>query len=129
MVEGTPGRGRASDPVFKLTKRAGRKTARFLWKNRGSALGADHVPAEIGAEYLRDVDESVGPLVVLEDHDQGAAEGDGGSIQGMYEPRPLGIGRSIPDIEPSGLVIGAIRGAGDLAVFAPVSPARHPRLE
>ncbi len=39
---------------------------------------------------------------------------------------PVGL---IPDVEPAGLVVGAIRGAGDLAVFAVLAASGHPGFE
>ena len=35
----------------------------------------------------------------------------------------------VADVEPAGLVVGAVRGAGDFAVFAAVAAAGHPGFE
>ncbi len=95
----------------------------------GFTSRTDHVFADVRAQDLGNVDPAVGPLVVLQDHDQGPAEGDGRAVERVDEPRSLLARRAIADIQPARLVIGAVRGAGHLAVFAVLAAAGHPGFE
>ncbi len=91
--------------------------------------GANHVLADVRAQDFGNVDPAVGPLVILQDHDQGAAEGDGRSVERVDEPGSLLARGAIADIQPAGLIIGAVRRAGHFAVFAVLAAAGHPGFE
>src|SRR5262245_43167285 len=92
-------------------------------------MGTDHVFTNVGTQDLRNVDPSVGPLIVLQDHDQGPADGDRRAVERVDEPGSLLTGGAIADIEPASLVISAIRCTGHLAVFAMLAPAGHPGFD
>src|SRR6266403_5810559 len=60
-------------------------------------------------------------LVILKDRHKSPAHGDRRAVQGVHETCSLLPWNFVADIEPARLVVGAIRCAGDLAVFAGLS--------
>ena len=81
------GRGPAAD--FALGHPSSRPDLLSARVGPSIARSADHVLADEGPQDLGDVDPAVGPLVVLQDRDQGPAEGDGRAVERVDEPRPL----------------------------------------
>src|SRR5258708_17870189 len=73
-------------------------------------------PAEIGPEGLRDLDAAIVALIVLHDRDQGAADRQAGTVEGMHEPGLLLARRAEARLHAPGLEVAAIGAARDLAV-------------
>ena len=67
--------------------------------------------------------------MVLHHRDDGTANRDGGTIQGMRQMRPFLPFDSVTNIQPPGLVVGAIGSAGNLTPLPTRSTPRHPRLQ
>src|SRR4051794_436025 len=86
---------------------------------------ANDLFTHIRLQHLGDINQAVGPLIVLEDDDQGPAQGERRTVEGMDKSRSLLTGRPVADIEPPCLVVGAIRSAGDLAIFPGLAATRH----
>src|SRR5690606_17737854 len=94
-----------------------------------SGSRADAVDAGEALERLRHGDRAVGALVVLEQRDQRARDGDGGAVQ---QVQVLALLRALAleaGVESARLVVAAVRGARDLAPAAALAAARHPGLE
>ena len=60
------------------------------------------------AQHLGDDYRSVGLLVVLQDRDQGSADGDGGAVERVEELGAFLAFRFVADLQPPGLVVGAV---------------------
>ena len=67
--------------------------------------------------------------MIFQDRDDCAAYGDGGAVEGVGEMRSFFPFDSIPNVESTGLVVGAVGGAGHFAPFATVSASWHPSFE
>ena len=85
---------------------------------------ADPFPQRFG-----DQNRAVGLLVVLQDGDDRAADGDGRAVERVDELRAFFAFHFVADVEPAGLVVGAVRGAGDFAILAAVAAAGHPGFQ
>src|SRR5262249_33590081 len=90
---------------------------------------ADAVFAHPFAEGFGDEDRAIRLLVVFEDGDDRAADGDGGAVGRVDELRGFLAFYFVADVEAAGLVVGAVRGAGDFAEFAAGAAAGHPGFE
>src|SRR6266542_936546 len=69
--------------------------------------------SRIALERVGDAHAAVLELVVLEQGDDGAADRDSGAVEGVDGPVAARLARSASD--PPGLVVGAVRGRGQLA--------------
>ena len=92
------------------------------------AVAAQSDPCRPMSRRFRHDHRAVGLLIVFQDRDQGPADGDGGAVERVDEGGPFFAG-AIANAQPPGLIVGAIRGAGDFAIFARFAPARHPGFE
>ena len=74
-------------------------------------------------------DRAIGLLVVFQDGHQGPADGDRGAVERMDQLRSFLARVFVANIQPAGLVVGAVGGAGDLAPLASLAAAGHPGLQ
>ena len=74
----------------------------------------DQVGVQVVPEGGGDPDRAVGLLVVLEQGDDRAADRDGGAVEGVEGA--VALGRPDPAADAAGLVVGAVRGRGQLPV-------------
>src|SRR5262249_26459275 len=80
-------------------------------------------------QNLRDQHRPIRLLIVLQNRQQRTRDGARGAVQGVDEARSLEAGALVSDAEPPRLVIGAVRRAGPLAIFAACATPWHPRFE
>src|SRR5918997_957095 len=84
-------------------------SARLTWSATPTAACGCSWPPTAGT----DPDRAVGLLVVFEQGDDGAADGDGGAVEGVEGTVAVGGSDSAGDA--AGLVVGAVGGRGELA--------------
>src|SRR5262245_64540496 len=85
---------------------------------RRSISGCDPLdPAHVGPEHGGDTNGAVGLLIVLEDRDQRAADGQARAVQRVTVLRPAPARRAVLQVEPARLERLAVRARGDLAVL------------
>ena len=77
---------------------------------------ADCLESAEGHEGSRYADRTVGALIVLQDGDQRATDGESRAVEGVNERRLRFRVAAVANSAPSGLEIGAIRTRADLAV-------------
>src|SRR5439155_16293743 len=85
--------------------------------------------AHNGAKHFWNQNRPVGLLVVLQDGQNGPTDGHGRAVERVDEARAFLPWNFVADIEPPRLIIRAIGGAGDLAVFAALASTRHPSFQ
>src|ERR1700680_486888 len=95
------------------------ETTRSLSRESGKMplLLADAVFPDPGAQDFGHDDAAVGLLIVFENGDDGPRDGDRRAVERVCELRPFGLGRLEANRQPARLIVGAVRGRGDLAVF------------
>ena len=71
----------------------------------------------------------VGTLVILDQRDDRATGCHRGSVERVHELRAFLARRFVTDVEPAGLVIGAVAGASYLAKLPILAAAGHPRFQ
>ena len=72
--------------------------------------------AHIGLQHVGDADGAVRLLIILQDGDQRAADGDARAVQRMDEAGVLGALRAVARIHAAGLEVAAHRAGGNLAI-------------
>ena len=75
------------------------------------------------------IDAAVGLLIVFQHRDHAAADGDRRAVERVDEVRPFFALVLEANAQPPGLIVGAIGGAGHLAVFARLAAAGHPGFQ
>ena len=93
------------------------------------SLSANALFSDPFAQHIGDDDRPVRLLIVLENRDNRAADRNGGAVERVDELSALFAFGFVANIESARLVVGAVRGAGDFAVFAAVAAAGHPGFE
>src|SRR5688572_33144798 len=91
--------------------------------------GSNAIEARVRAQRVGDRDRAVRLLVVLEQRDQRARDRDRGAVQRVDELVLLAALAPEARLEPARLEVGAVRGAGHLAVGATVAAPGQPRLD
>ena len=74
-------------------------------------------------------DRPIGLLIVLQDRHQRSTDGDRRAVERVDEVRALLPAQFVADVQPPGLVVGAVGGAGDFAPLARLPAAGHPRFQ
>src|SRR6185312_2541244 len=98
---------------------AGRRIVRQSGARLGGISAEDRGAAEVRAQGRRHVDAPVGPLVGLEDANQGAGERQARPVEGVDEARLLLACRGLePDLGAAGLEIAEVGAGADLQPFA-----------
>ena len=94
-------------------------------KRSGFPLGRldDFLAAHVGAHGLRNLDGAILLLMVLQDRDEPARGGQRAVERGDRAGGTVLV--ALADVQAAGLVLGAVRGGGELAVAA---LGRDPRL-
>jgi hypothetical protein len=80
------------------------------------ALLRDSLRSNIGPQNLRNHHTSIGLLIILNDRDPGAANGESAAVQSMYEFGLIFPFRAIPDVRPPRLVRLKIRAGRNLPI-------------
>src|SRR5215469_7111106 len=82
-----------------------------------SNISADRLhPAHIGLQRVGHGDAAILLLIILQDGDEGAADGDARAVERMDEARPLPLLRAKAPIHAPRLEVAAIGAARDLAI-------------
>src|SRR5687767_1628387 len=87
---------------------------------------AENVGAQVRAQRLGDAHAAVGLLVMLEETDDRAREGDAGTVQRVHEARLFPRARAIADVGPPRLEVEEVRAGRHLE---PLPDSRSPQLE
>ena len=97
--------------------------------SRLECLLANLLDPHIRLQDFRHEDAAVGLLIVFHDRDDRAAARDGRAVERVDELGSLLAFGLVANLEPAGLIVGAVACASDFAKLAAIAAAGHPGFE